>query len=124
MAKSFKVVKIISEFELVISGGSKDGIKVGDEAEVYEVGQRVYLPGSSECIGTLDHIKCQLIITRVYEQMSVCKNKSVIGPINTSIVFPNQKLPVNASDIESSDIEENNIIQIGDLVKLLPSKNS
>lgn len=71
---TFKVIKIIDEYSLVINGGLNDDISLGDKIEIYLEGEEIKDPfNEDKILGTLDYIKETLEITEVYLSFAVCK---------------------------------------------------
>lgn len=71
---TFRVIKIIDEYSLVINGGLSDDISRGDEIEIFLEGEEILDPfNDNNNLGTLDFIKDRLEVTEVYPKFSVCK---------------------------------------------------
>ncbi|MCZ0875630.1 hypothetical protein [Peribacillus sp. AS_2] len=71
---TFKVIKIIDEYSLVINGGITDDISLGDDIEIFLEGDEIKDPfNGDEILGTLDYIKETLEVTEVYTNFAVCK---------------------------------------------------
>lgn len=86
---TFKVIKIIDEYSLVINSGLKDGISVGDSIEIFLEGDEIVDPFNEDrVLGTLDFIKDTLKVSEVYTEFAVCK-KTVTEEVN--IPSPLQK---------------------------------
>lgn len=71
---TFKVIKIIDEYSLVINSGLRDGISIGDSIEIFLEGDEIVDPfNEGKVLGTLDFIKDTLEVTEVYSEFAVCK---------------------------------------------------
>lgn len=71
---TFKVIKIIDDYSLVINGGLTDDVSLGDEIEIFLEGDEVVDPFNNEKpLGTLDFIKENLEVTEIYPHFAVCK---------------------------------------------------
>lgn len=71
---TFKVIKIIDEYSLVINSGLKDGISIGDSIEIFLEGDEIVDPfNEGKVLRTLDFIKDTLEVTEVYSEFAVCK---------------------------------------------------
>ncbi|WP_306010426.1 hypothetical protein [Bacillus sp. MMSF_3328] len=71
---TFRVIKIIDEYSLVINGGIDDDISLGEEIEIFLEGDEITDPFKGDkVLGTLDYIKDKLEVTEVYPDFSVCK---------------------------------------------------
>lgn len=123
-----KVVRILSNKELVINLGYNDGVKLDDEVIIYEVGEEVSNV-DGVMIGTLDYIKAKLVVTTVYANLSKCGypkenmttfEKSVASISKSFISYETQKsLNVDKNEIEPYKKNHSDIIRIGDNVKIL-----
>lgn len=121
-----KVVKIINEYMLVINVGTDDNFQIGDEFEIFEIGEQVFDEETNECLGTLDPIKAYIEIQNIYPKMAVCVNSkkqphspamSVLVDITATMTsFTPQKLTVNVKDI-SGGLDDNRVISVGDRVR-------
>lgn len=122
MDKTWRVVKIISDYEIVINGGSEDNLKKGDKLEIFVEGEEMIDPISKESLGTLDGIKAYISIVDLFEKMSICKNiVTKISNIAVSLAnFETQRserLKVDPTQISGPIDEYDKIIRIGDLVR-------
>lgn len=70
---TYKVVKIISDKELVINGGSEHDVKRNDDFEIFERGVEVIDEETRASLGTLDYVKTVVTADTVHPKMSVCK---------------------------------------------------
>lgn len=73
-SKSFKIVKIVDNYRVVINGGTTEKLHIGDELEVYVVGTPVIDPDTNDNLGSLDPIKAYLRIVHVYPNICICEN--------------------------------------------------
>ena len=71
-----KVVKILTETELVLGAGSDKGVEIGMEFVIYENGEEIIDPATSESLGHLEIIKGYVLVVNVQEKLSVCKTKT------------------------------------------------
>lgn len=119
------VVRILNNKELVINIGLNDGLKLKDKIIIYEVGE-VVKDQNDKIIGTLDHIKAELIVTKLYDNMAVCEypkktvsafEKSVASISNSFISYEEESLKVDEKEIEPYKKIHSNIIHLGDNVK-------
>lgn len=123
MTSNFKIVKIISEYKVVVNAGSMNFISEDDTLEVYQPGQEVTDPETGESLGTLDFIKAKLRVVDVFPKMCVCENretksKSIFVNISQSLTYE-EKLPLNVqtTDISGGYEGVDKKIKVGDLVR-------
>lgn len=123
--RNFKVVKIISDRLIVIDGGYKQGVKKGQEYEIYGKGKPV-VNLAGEDIGTLDLIKAYIVTKDVLENMSVCENAET-RPVSSFVELLEMghavsrrvpcALPVNPEDISGAWENGTKEIRLGDYVR-------
>ena len=122
----FKVVKIVSDHEIVINAGSEDLISKGQSLEVFTPGEEVIDPETHESLGTLDNIKATVEVVNLYPKMCLCMNiqyekkNSPLSPL--SILQSNEKPVIKRLNIDSTQIsggldKDDSKIRIGDLVR-------
>lgn len=123
MTSNFKIVKIVSEYKVVVNAGSMNFIREDDTLEVYQPGQEVTDPETGESLGTLDFIKAKLRVVDVFPKMCVCENretksKSIFVNISQSLTYE-EKLPLNVqtTDISGGYEGVDKKIKVGDLVR-------
>lgn len=133
---TFKVIKIIDEFSLVINSGLKDGISVGDSIEIFLEGDEIVDPFNEDrVLGTLDFIKDTLEVTEVYTEFAVCKkivteevntpsplqkviSQSMVGIAGTKETKVTvKKININASEITGRKTGDK-VIRIGDIARI------
>lgn len=103
----YRVIKIISNFEIIVNTGVNQGIKPGDILTIRGKDEEIIDPFSNESLGYLPVTKAQVKVETVYEKMCICKPTQVfkfeIARLNVDMPF-------------QSDNEEDNVIRIGDFV--------
>ncbi|MGB3479861.1 MAG: FlgT C-terminal domain-containing protein [bacterium] len=67
-----KVVKIISDSEIIINLGSKDGVKEGDRFLIYQLGEEIKDPDTDKMLDTLEIVKGRVKIVHVQPNISTC----------------------------------------------------
>lgn len=124
--KEFRVIKIIDDIRIVINGGSNDGLKRGDELEIFAPGQPVHdLDGT--LLGNLDLVKAYVTIATALPQMSVCVNTDTrpASDVMAALIQMNtggHRIPcplhVNAKEITGGWLKEDDReIRLGDPVR-------
>lgn len=128
LSNTFKIVKIIDEYTLIINAGSNDGVNIDDKFQILDKkGNKVIDPDTKEVIGKLDLIKDTVTVTEVYEKMSVCSSKSVIkqnnilnAPLYLKDQFiEQQKLNIDLNEVTGGLRKSDEKIKIGDEVNLI-----
>ena len=123
MNNSFKIVKIIDEYQVIINGGSNHGVNISDNFQILdEKGSEVTDPETGEVIGHLDLIKDTIQVANVFEKMSICENIktrqiNVFENITKSLIFTEkEKLNVDLTQVSGGFKHSDAPIQIGDIV--------
>lgn len=122
MDGTFKVVKIINEYKVVVNAGSNHYIQEGQEMEIFEPGQEVTDPDTGASLGTLDYVKAKLRVVDVLPKMCICENrdgettKTISDLISRSFT---EKVPLNVDpkDISGGFESVSKKIRVGDLVR-------
>ena len=65
-----KVAKVISDDEIIINIGSKDGVKEGDRFLVYQLGEEIKDPDTDKILDTLEVVKGRVKIIHVQSNIS------------------------------------------------------
>lgn len=122
--KEFRVVRIISEYEIIINAGSNDGYQVGDIFQILVQGKPLTDPETGEELGVLDYVKARIQLSTVFPKMSICRSTATSNPmfdtatmllgVIGSLGFGPAKLNVDEDDItgDFDDVDEK--IGIGD----------
>ena len=122
MSKTFKVVKIISEYKVVVNAGSQDLIQEGAELEIFAPGKDIIDPDTGENLGALDYVKAKLYVIDVFPKMCICENYEgerirTIGNVLSSTFKEKIPLNVEAKDISGGFEGVSKKIRVGDLVR-------
>jgi hypothetical protein len=119
---TYKVVKIISDMELVVNAGSNQGIQKDQVLEIFIPGEEVVDPETNKVLGTLDTIKAYLNVKHVFPLMCICENADAkaFNPLegfsSALTKYTTKRLNVDSTQI-SGGIVDGGKIQIGDLVR-------
>lgn len=127
MSENYKVVKIISDSEIVVNVGSNNLITRGQTLEIFDPGDEVTDPETGKSLGSLDYIKTYLRVKHVYPQMCICENaetepmlSDLLSAASGFFAAANgskaKLLHVDPTDI-SGGLHKNRKIHIGDLVR-------
>lgn len=122
MTNSYKIVKIISEYKVVVNAGSNCSIEENDILEVYQPGQEVLDPETGDSLGTLDFIKAKLRVIDVLPKMCICENRdtrqsSIIDLVQNFSREERLPLNVKTTDISGGYEGIDKKIKVGDLVR-------
>lgn len=118
-----QVIRIVNETELIINVGEFD-ITVGDKIIVYAVGDTIKDLDGTE-LGKYECDKATLTVVTTTENYSICKSEVImkksaivaVSDIFSSTYEGRKTLNVDKEQINSINIKNKDIIQIGDLVK-------
>ncbi|WP_273846251.1 hypothetical protein [Rubrobacter calidifluminis] len=81
MALEGKVAKILTNNEIVINRGSKDGVKPGMLFEIFSPGgEEVWDPDTGETLGTVEDVKAKAEVTEVKERLAVARLQGPMTP--------------------------------------------
>lgn len=132
MTNNFKIVKIISDHEFIISAGLKQNVSKGDKFIIFDRhGEKIIDPDSGESLGYLDVNKGLIIVRNVFENMSLASTEPhFVGGISDQISGVNinnligvkqpTRLKVDYGQITPlNDSLEPSVIKLGDFVKPL-----
>lgn len=137
---TFKVIKIIDQYSIVINGGLNDDVSIGDKIEIYLEGDEITDPfNNNEVLGTLDFIKDTLEVTEVYSKFSVCKkitikkihhpsafqqalSQNVLSSLSgfagtTETKILEEKLTIEESEVSGRKTGEK-VLKIGDIARI------
>ena len=103
----YRVIKIISKFEIIVNIGANKGIKQGDILTIRGKDEEIIDPFSHESLGYLPVIKAQVKVDTVYEKMCICKPTQVF---KFEVARLNVEMPFQDNN------EEDHVIRIGDFV--------
>ncbi|MFD1422031.1 hypothetical protein [Lactiplantibacillus songbeiensis] len=124
-----KVIRILSDTDLIINLGSNDEVGYGNRFEIYEPGESIKDPTTHESLGVLDYIKATVEVTELHKSFSIVQHRSTkretvsrgglsafsqrTESIETTKIHT---LPVNKDSIEPRHIK-NEQIQVGDPIR-------
>ncbi|EPH95391.1 hypothetical protein D922_01232 [Enterococcus faecalis 06-MB-DW-09] len=126
-----KVIRILSNEELLINIGSGKGVQEGSLFEVYEKGETITDPDTNSDLGTLDYIKAEVEAVTVYPNFSIVKSlEHYTETVSTGIMtaFSDKTKEIHKINIKKLLVKEDQITPIhitnkhivtGDLVKRL-----
>jgi len=134
MTNDFKIVKIISDHEFIISAGLKQSVSEGDRFIIFDRhGEKILDPDSGESLGYLDVNKGTIIVRNVFENMSLASTEPhLVGGINNQFAGVNafigvkQPTPLKVDYSQITPLNESlepSLIKLGDSVKPLDSGN-
>lgn len=125
-----KVIRILSDTEIIINIGINKEAKIGQKFKIYEPGEEIIDSETNKSLGILDYIKGTVEITEIHDEFSVAqkivqeeriKNRgynplSSFNNTKTETVNVIKPLPVNEQEIKARNIK-NPQISINDPVK-------
>lgn len=135
MTNNFKIVKIISDHEFIISAGLKQNVSKGDKFIIFDRhGEEIIDPDSGNSLGYLDVNKGKIVVRNVFENMSLASTEPhLVGGIanqfsgvNDALIGIQQPTILNVDYSQITPLEdtlEPSPIKLGDPVKPLDSGN-
>lgn len=103
----YRVIKIISDTEILVNAGANQGIKEGSVLMIRGKDEEIMDPFSNESLGYLPVTKAQVKVYTVYEKMCICKPtqafKFEVARLNVEVPF-------------QIYTEDDDVIRIGDFV--------
>lgn len=123
----YKVIKILSNNELIINYGIDDGARIAQKVRIYIPGEEIIDPKTEFALGTLDTIKEELEIYETFDHFSICRKvqrekRNVLTPFAADFVselVSYDKINVNESEISPVGRPAKSPVCVGDLVKII-----
>lgn len=135
--KQIKIIKILSEFKVIINAGEKDGVEKDDVFEIIDPEKRILEdPDTGEILDEFEGIKAKIIATDVKEKYTICEPpKQYSGVLSATFAsaavkaftenYPygqegTKQKPLNVSEYEIDNIFSpytNSLVRVGDIVK-------
>ncbi|MEO6761534.1 MAG: hypothetical protein ABI220_04140 [Candidatus Saccharimonadales bacterium] len=130
---NLKVAAIIDNRRLVLTGGSKAKVQIGDKFQIYAPdGKQIKDPDTGAVLGSLEIDKMSVKVIEVeekfavaetykYKEVNVGGNYSPFGSISNYLTPPKIKKEYDSFEIDNStkkEIDEiKSIIKVGDLAR-------
>jgi hypothetical protein len=123
-----KVIRVLSEHEILISVGRNRNVKEGMEFVIFTEAEHIYDPSTGEDLGAFEIVKGRVSVTHVMENMSRAKTLSYSVEVpslyevarsisGTRTERRLRKLKVRPSDVKP--IKEDVTVSIGDSIRSL-----
>lgn len=131
----YKIVRILSDTEIVINAGHSQGLKEGDLLEIFVKGEEIKDPDTSESLGTLDFIKGKVKVKTVYPEMSLCQSaqfkitkrypahmaalENITKSFSSYMVTETEEIePLNVDLTQAQQVQKvDKLIRIGDTIR-------
>jgi hypothetical protein len=115
------VLKVLSQYKVLISLGRKDGIFRGMKFFIYEEGEMILDPKTGKPIEKLELVKGTVEVTHMQENMSIAESSSVERRIFVPLPYPPTQQIVQVKEkLTLQEIPEPKLqVKAGDLVKQL-----
>ena len=114
---TYKIVKIIDDQNIVISGGKNRQINEGDKFTVIDKNsEEIIDPDTFESLGYLYKSKGTVIATTVYDQLTILSSIEVPTNLN-SFMFPPRQTTLDVNEDQITGGLESGPISIGDYVQ-------
>jgi len=116
------VAAILSDTEIIINIGRTKKVKIGDCYNITDKnnGTVVTDPYTGEKLGVVPGVKYEIEVTKVYDNMSVCKiyNKgNPLNAINKNPITMNRTFNYSGIPIIANQVKSNSEVKIGDLIE-------
>ena len=124
--ETYKVIKIISDTQILINAGANFKLKLGDSLDILTIGEEIIDPDTKQSLGTLDTIKATVEIVTLYPKMALCQKveyetKTMVQVISNTINTKKvRRLEIDPSEI-SGGLSSDFTLHIGDIVRKSPS---
>lgn len=112
------VAEILDQYTLVANIGSRDGVEVGMEFEVYEEGPVVTDPETGEELGQPETVKIHVVADDVRNNMTVMETKEytvAANPLRNLTTFQKTEKPKIKTDTEVK--EDRRKVEVGDRLR-------
>ncbi|WP_413509312.1 hypothetical protein [Carnobacterium maltaromaticum] len=128
MKKRFKILRILSKYEVIINAGQREGVEEGDILKIVDTNSSKIIDlDTQEVLGELESFKNQLIAKEVHEKYSICKTRDTYNSSSTFLAMTSiskslsgvaqEELFINEDDIENVYDEYSYAkVEIGDYV--------
>lgn len=124
--KTWRAIKILDEYHLLVNAGADDKIHDGDLLKIIGTREEIIDPQTKKSLGALDKVKASVRVIHVQKNMCVAENvetyeatpaELITGVLNVALRRRTylRKLPIDPEDISGGWEEEK--IKIGDSVK-------
>jgi hypothetical protein len=126
-----KVARILSDREVVLNVGRKDGVSEGMRFVIYSTGDPIIDPDSGRSLGDIETVKGRVTVTHVMEE--ACR--AVTGTYTTTLPSPflgstlgdmlaaknvTKHYTLHVKTEQIRPVSEDRTVQVGDLVRSLP----
>lgn len=126
--KKIKIIKILSEYEVVINAGSDDGIEVNQHFNILDDEKRLLTdPDTGDILDEFTGYKAELIVKRVEKKYAICRTPrsssdsiSLLAQSMSLGLTKSQQEKLNVSEYDIDNIFSkytNSIVKIGDLLE-------
>lgn len=134
---TFRIVKIIDPYTIVINASALNELKVGTIMEIFTPTCEVVDPHTGKSLGTLDFIKGKVKVKSVLEKMTICESAEItrVSALDTALNYNmlevsnlfgkdvQKKLNIDTAEISGGYANVDEKIKIGDLVRVSSSIN-
>lgn len=127
--KNGKVIRILSDTDLIINLGSEDNVRYDDSFEVYEPGEEIIDPRTRESLGKFDYVKATVEAKNIHEKFTVVRHVteshetvshgglSALSQMTKEITRTTiHSLPIDKEQVTPQNVK-NKSIQVGDPVR-------
>lgn len=113
------------ELQIVINKGQNEGVKIGDQYLIYELGSEIFDPQTEQSLGRLEIVKGKGIVVHVQEKMATIESIEKSSPSRTITKRKNRNPIISFQDsyeeviTGESEVVAFNNPKYGDYAKLI-----
>lgn len=123
----YRVIRIPDTYSVLINAGEINDVEMGDKFQILGKSEEIIDPFSNESLGYLDYVKATVEVVQLYEKMCLCENAlrqpsmltSTLSAMSIGFASSRLSLDVNENQLGVNTNSEDDVISIGDMVKLV-----
>lgn len=114
-----KVANIIDSTDIAVNLGEEDGVEMGMEFIVYEVGEVIEDPDTGEALGNVEHVKARVTPKHIQEKITVMTSAETQEKQTGLASFSsNSTKRVKKPIANPSEVSYDDEVKEGDLVRV------
>lgn len=118
LSETYKILRIIDDYRVVINAGRENGIREGAFFEIFIEGVELRDDSTGESYGIFDYIKDVVVARTVMAKVSICVSaKYILSPLMSEVAATTRPLQVDQTQITGYGFEIDKVIRLGDSVR-------